>query len=217
MQEYTDLEIIEGLKNTQNDVILYVYDKYLPMVNHLICRMGGTTDDARDIFQDALLIILTKIAKNTLVLNCMFKTFLYCICQNRWKDVLDKRCAATNYLVRNVDIPEDRDFTEYYDEIIYNSMYTKMFEKLNIDCKKIIEFVLRDISPKEIALNFGFTYNYFKKKKCICQKDFIKEINKNPFLKSMIQSRRELIIPEEGQIQKERLFPGTSDPNSSKG
>ena len=195
MSEYSDQEIINGLKNRQNNVIDYLYKNYLPQISHLIYKFGGNKEDAKDVFQDAILILLEKIDKNELVLNCMLKTFLYCICKYRWKDTIYKRLAASNYLDRLDEPSYNEDFSEIYDDEKFEDMFHKMIETLTPARKKILGLTMQNQSLNEIAVNSGYTYNYLKKKKCICQQDFIRKLDNYPSLKSMIRSRRILLIP----------------------
>ena len=112
MKEYTDSEIIECLRNRQSYVVRYLSDRYMPMIRLMVYQMGGSLEDAKDIFQDGLMIMLEKIDNKNFVLTCKFKTFLYCVCENLWKAVLVKRQSATNYLTRRIETESDNDFTE---------------------------------------------------------------------------------------------------------
>jgi hypothetical protein len=82
VKEYTDNEIIECLKNRQSYVVRYLSDRYMPMIRLMVFRMGGTLEDAKDIFQDGLIIMLEKIDNGDFVLTCKFRTFLYVVCEN---------------------------------------------------------------------------------------------------------------------------------------
>ncbi len=192
MTEYSDREIIKCLKNRESYVVRYLFDRYLPMIRLMVYKMGGTGEDAKDIFQDALLIMLQKIDSNEFVLTCKFKTFLYCVCENLWKTILTKRQSASNYLERRIDITVNQDFTEVYDNKLYENMFYDMFETLDPVCKKILKLYWQEFSPKEIAERLGYTYNYIRKKKCECQGDLIKKVNHHPTFK-LIQESQEKI------------------------
>jgi predicted metallo-beta-lactamase superfamily hydrolase len=61
LKEYSDTEIIECLRNRQSYVVHYLSDRYMPMIRLMVFQKGGTTEDARDIFQDGLIIMLEKL------------------------------------------------------------------------------------------------------------------------------------------------------------
>jgi RNA polymerase sigma factor (sigma-70 family) len=185
MKEYSDLEIIECLKNRESHAVRYLFDRYLPMITLMVYNTGGSWEDSKDIFQDALLIILQKIDANEFVLTCKLKTFLYCICENIWNNILSKRKAASNYLKRRSADYSDHDFTETYDNKIYENMFYDVYETLEPLCKDILALYWKDFSAKEIAEKLGYKDTYVRKKKCECQGELIRRINNLPSYKAL--------------------------------
>jgi RNA polymerase sigma factor (sigma-70 family) len=188
VKEYTDNEIIECLRNRQSYVVRYLSDKYVPMIRLMVYQMGGTLEDARDIFQDGLIIMLEKIDNEDFVLTCKFKTFLYSVCVNLWKSVLVKRQAATNYLTRRVEDNYDKDFTEHIDNKLYENIFYSVFETLDPVCRKILKLYWQELSPKEIADTLGYTYGYVRKKKCEGQAELILRVKMHPDYKRIMNS-----------------------------
>jgi len=88
VKEYTDSEVIECLRNRQSYVVHWLSDRYMPMIRLMIYQMGGSAEDASDIFQDGLIIMLEKLDDKNFVLTCKFKTFLYCVCEHFGKRFL---------------------------------------------------------------------------------------------------------------------------------
>lgn len=193
MKEFSDIEIIECLRNRQSYVVRYLSDRYLPMIRLMVTQMGGTSEDAKDIFQDGLIIILEKIDTNKFVLTCKFKTFLYSVCLNLWKAVLDKRKAAANYFNRRVDSSSEVDFSEEYDNQLYESMLNDVFETLDPVCKEILKLYWQEYSPMEIAEKLGYTYGYVRKKKCECQAELLKRISNHPDYKKIKRTEEAIL------------------------
>ena len=81
---YSDKELIQGIKNRDNDVLEYIYQEYYPSIQYLINSNHGSDEAARDLFQDVILVVYTKIRNNELDLNCSFKTFVYAVGRNLW-------------------------------------------------------------------------------------------------------------------------------------
>ena len=185
MKEYSDQEIIECLRNRQGYVVHYLSDRYLPMIRLMVHQWGGTSEDAKDIFQEALLIMLYKIDRDEFVLTCKFKTFLYSVSENLWKTILEKRKAASNYLNRRLDDTSESDFSVLYDNQLYQNIFYDMFETLEPNCKRILKLYWEEYSPKEIAVKLGYTYGYVRKKKCECQGELISKVKNNPKYKSI--------------------------------
>jgi len=180
LKEYTDTEIIECLRNRQSYVVHYLFDRYMPMIRLMVYQKGGTNDDAHDIFQDGLIIMLEKLDNKEFALTCKFKTFLYCVCEHLWKSILDKRQAATNYLSKRSEPETDKDFTELIDHQIYEEIFRDVFETLDPISKKILNLYWQEVSPQEIAHKLGYTYGYVRKKKCEAQNELTEKVKKHP-------------------------------------
>jgi len=186
VKEYSDNEIIECLRNRQRYVVRYLSDRFLPMIRLMVTRMGGTTEDAMDVFQEGLMIIIENIDNKEFALTCKLKTFLYCICEKLWKDVLLKRKAATNYLRRKLDDSDDRDFTEVMDTKLYETILGSVFESLEPSYKKILKLYWEEMSPQEIADKLGLTYGYVRKKKSEAQAELVMRIKRHPDYKKIV-------------------------------
>ena len=189
VKEYSDNEIIECLRSRKSYVVRWLSDRYMPMIRLMVYQMGGSLEDAKDIFQDGLMIMLEKIDDKDYVLTCKFKTYLYCVCENLWKSVLAKRQAATNYLQRRVETGDNNeDFTEIQDNKLYEDIFYEVFETLDPVHKKILKLYWQEMSPKEIAEKLGYTYGYVRKKKCEGQNEFISKVKMHPEYKRIVNS-----------------------------
>jgi RNA polymerase sigma factor (sigma-70 family) len=180
VKEYTDLEIIECLRNRQSYVVRYLSDRYMPMIRLMVYHKGGSLEDSKDVFQDGLMIMLEKIDNKDFVLTCKFKTYLYCVCENLWKAVLVKRQSASNYLTRRIETESENDFSELLDNKLYQTIFWDVFESLDKVSKKILKLYWQEVSPQEIANTLGYTYGYVRKKKCEAQGELIENVKKHP-------------------------------------
>jgi len=188
VKEYTDSEIIECLRNRQSYVVLYLSDEYLPMIRNMVAHLGGSSEDAKDIFQEGLMIILEKIDSREFALTCKFKTFLYCICENLWKSVLDRRHSAANYLQRRTETEEDPDFSEQVDDDLYRDIFMKSFKKLDKSGRKILKLYWKGYSHQEIAEKLNYSYGYVRKKKSESQTELIDTVKNHPEYKKIMES-----------------------------
>ncbi|MCU0474326.1 MAG: sigma-70 family RNA polymerase sigma factor [Bacteroidales bacterium] len=158
------------------------------MIRLLVYKLGGTGEDAKDIFQDGLMIMLEKIDNKNFVLTCKFKTFLYCVCENLWKAVLEKRKASANYLIRRIEIDSDNDFTDLLDNKLYKTIFWGVFESLDKVSKEILKLYWQEISPQEIANTLGYTYGYVRKKKCEAQTELTAKVKRHPDYRRIMNS-----------------------------
>lgn len=186
MKEYSDNEIIECLRNRQSYVVSYLSKRYMPMIRFMVYRKGGSNEDAKDLFQEGLMIILERIDDRSFALTCKFRTFLYCICENLWKALREKREVEANYLSQTTGTEDDTDFTESLDRKLYKSIFLKAFDSLDESGRKVLKLYWQEKSPREIADTLGFTYGYVRKKKSVAQAELVERVKKHPDYKRIM-------------------------------
>ena len=189
MTFYTDDAIVEGLKKRDNGIIRYVYKEYYPTIKFLITTNSGTETDAEDVFQDALVVLYRKIAKENLILTSSFKTFLYSICRNLWLQRLDRRVFSNEFL-------EMEDLSELHDHFLTEEpeeeqekyrLFQQHFLRLSLDCQKVLRLFMGKTSLKEIADIMGFkTEKYAKTRKFMCKEKLKYSIINDPLFKKYL-------------------------------
>ena len=80
----TDKILIEGIKKQDEKIIAEIYNTYFPSIRQFIFINNGTSEDARDVFNDAIVVILLKAREDELSIKCSLKTYIYAICKNLW-------------------------------------------------------------------------------------------------------------------------------------
>jgi len=188
VKEYTDIEIIECLRNRQSYVVHYLSDRYLPMIRLMVANLGGNPEDAKDIFQEGLMIMIEKFDNKEFSLTCKFKTFLYCVCENLWKSIIAKRQAAANYFARRTEPEDEKDFTEVMDNNMCREIFLSVFNTLDSVGKNILKLYWEGVSPQEIADRLGYSYGYVRKKKCEVQAELTEKVKKHPDYKGIVKS-----------------------------
>ena len=171
MRKYTDQEIIQGIKSGESFAVKFLVRDFLPVIRYFISKNNGNDEDAKDIFQDALYIIIEKVYNNDLVLHGTLSTYLFAICKNLWLMALDKQKAAKNYELRRSSGHQDHDFTETVDRVFYENIFRQCFDEMDEVSQKILKMYWMEISPSEIARKLGYTYGYVRKKKSECMKE----------------------------------------------
>ena len=155
----TDSEIVFGILNNSENAIKRLYVAYFPMVLQLIINNNGTADDAKDIYQEALIVLYNKIKKGDFELNSKLKTFIYSVCRRLWL----KRLSQMNRYAGDIHDFQDHfpveDEVEQHNErdIQFNKMQSAL-QLLGEPCKTIIEdFYINNRSMQEICEDFGYT------------------------------------------------------------
>ncbi|MEO7306209.1 MAG: sigma factor, partial [Ferruginibacter sp.] len=76
--------LLEGLASNDGTVIEAIYRDNYPMIQGFILNNNGNSDEARDIFQEAMIVIYEKAVSGNFELNCLLKTYLYSVCRRLW-------------------------------------------------------------------------------------------------------------------------------------
>ena len=69
MKQYAVDEILNGIRKRSDKVLHYVYHENYPTVKSFIIENRGNSQDAKDIFQEGLVIIFRKVTSGELMLD----------------------------------------------------------------------------------------------------------------------------------------------------
>ena len=160
----SDDKIIQAIKKGDESALDVLYKKHFRMMAKLVMRNNGTEDDAKDIFQDALIIFWQKVSSGDLVLTSKISTYLYSVCQNLWRKELVRKARESNEEVERVD-EVDLDQSEKI-KIIRNCV-----NQMGDACKQILTLYYFDgLTMNEIAERLDFANsNTAKTKKYKCK------------------------------------------------
>ena len=79
-----DRQTLAGLRNKDNQAYEILYKFYFPVVESFILKNSGNREDARDIFQETILVLLSKVPTEDFELTSSLKTYLFSISSNLW-------------------------------------------------------------------------------------------------------------------------------------
>lgn len=160
-----DHEILERVSRGDEEALDYLYKKYYKMMTRIVLNNSGTEDEAKDIFQDALLVFWQKAISGNLTLTSKISTYIYSICLNLWRKELDRKSRNSGEMV---DTPVFQDYEREEKANIINDCINQLGET----CRKILTYHYFDgLSMQDIAekLEFANT-DTAKTKKYKCKK-----------------------------------------------
>ena len=155
----TDSEVILGILNNSETVLKRLYLAYFPMVLQLIINNSGNQDDAKDVYQEAIIVLYNKVKGGNFELSSKLKTYIYSICRRLWL----KRLTQMNRYGGDIHdfqeyLPVEEDVDHHSDRDIQFSKMESSLALLGEPCKTIIEdFYIYDRSMQEICEKFGYT------------------------------------------------------------
>ena len=154
-----EIVLLEGLAKNDRQAAETIYRQHFGMVQSLVIHNNGTADDARDIFQEAMIVLYEKSRSGTFELNCQLKTYVYSVSRRLWLKKLSQRqkyLPDMNGVEETVQVEDDIDLHEQRNGEF--QVMEKALLSLGEPCKSLLEaFYLQKRNMTEIAGSFGYT------------------------------------------------------------
>jgi DNA-directed RNA polymerase specialized sigma24 family protein len=79
-----DQQLVAQLRANQPEGFTFLYQHSYPAVERYVRQNQGTTDEAKDVFQDTLLILLSNVREPEFQLTASLKTYVFSISKHLW-------------------------------------------------------------------------------------------------------------------------------------
>lgn len=152
-------ELLKGLARNDKNSIESIYRENYTSIQSFVLNNNGSVDDARDIFQEAMIVLYEKSRLATFSLNCQLKTYVYSICRRLWLkrlQQLGKFSTQIENLEEVVPVEEEiEDHEKKNDDFI---LMEHAMAKIGEPCKSLLDaYYLQKKNMQEIASEFGYT------------------------------------------------------------
>lgn len=155
----TDREVVLGILNNSEDALNKLYTGYFPMVLQFILNNNGDEDDAKDVYQEGIIVLYNKIKGGNFELSSKLKTYIYSVCRRIWLKKLAQQSRKTSNIADFEDVIATEDDVEQHEE--KDQQFEKMqaaLLHLGEPCKTIIQdFYINNLSMQDICEKFGYT------------------------------------------------------------
>lgn len=155
----TEQALLKGLASNDSKAIETIYKDNFTMVQSFILHNNGSYDDARDIFQEAMIALYEKAQSDSFVLTCQIKTYVYSICRRLWLKRLQQLGRYSNQvdsLEETVPVEQDLDIHEKRNAEF--AIMDRAMSSLGEPCKSLLEgYYLKKMGMQELAAEFGYT------------------------------------------------------------
>ena len=156
--EINEKLLLQGLARNDKRAIETIYKDNYNMIQALVINNNGSTEDAKDIFQEAMIVLYEKVQSGSFELNCQLKTFVYSVSRRIWlkRLMLQNRFSVSDGHEEMISV--DDEVEEHEKRNTEFIMMEKAMNGLGEPCKSLLEaFYMQKKSMQEIALNFGYT------------------------------------------------------------
>ena len=181
-----DLPILEGLMEGQREATELVYSRCFNQVRIMIENHSGSEDDARDVFQDALIALYKRLHKSDFNLTCKLSSYIQIMCRNMWRSKTRnvQMTTSTDTIAHEV-VDIDADVVEQMAGSARRNLMFKHFSELSEDCRKILEQFFAKTPMKEIAAMLDTSEGYIKKRKHVCKSRLMANVQSDPLFKEL--------------------------------
>lgn len=152
--------ILERIRSNDENALRLLYQLHYTMVLNMVLRNSGSHEDARDVYQEAMIALYQQVKHKSLVLRCKLRTYIYAIARRLWLNRLREKARMTTSFTdieSVIDLqPEDESFIESHEQR-YRYM-NECLEKLGEPCATILkDYYTRKMSMQVIAEKMGYT------------------------------------------------------------
>ena len=151
--------LIEGLAREDKVSIERIYKENFKMIHSFVINNSGNSDDAADIFQEAMIVLFEKSRLGTFELTCQLKTYIYSICRRLWLKRLQNSQRLYNNLENSDDVVSvDEDLEHHEKKQSEFQIMEEAMGKIGEPCKSLLEaYYIQKKQMQEIAADFGYT------------------------------------------------------------
>jgi len=154
-----DQLLLKGLAENDKNSIETIYRLNYTMIQTFVLNNSGSVDDARDIFQEAMVVLYEKSKATTFSLNCQIKTYVYSICRRLWLKRLQQLSKfSTQVESLEETVPVEEEIEEH--EKVNNDfiLMEHAMGKIGEPCKSLLDaYYLQKKNMQEISSEFGYT------------------------------------------------------------
>lgn len=192
--KYTDEQIFKQIKEgNKQEVLQELYKEYYPKLERYICSRNGLSEDAKDIFQESIIIFYQKVITNTISYpQYKASSFILGVSQKLWINkirkgkVIEKHQEYVKLHEKDIDIDNfDHLLTDRRKELAKN-----ILGSLGDKCKDILTLVFyNNLTLKEIAQELGYaSEDSAKTSHYRCRQKLIQKYKDNHQLKELLQN-----------------------------
>ena len=176
-----DARILDLIRKGDEEALVLLYASNRKPIYSFVARNNGTTADAEDLLQDALIVLWERVGAGRYEHEAKISTFLYATARNMWLRRLARQRREVPIGIHAEEPIEDG--ASALDAIISNEQETtiaRALQTLGEPCRKLLLlFYWEERSMEQIAAELGFANaETVKSKKYQCKKALQKLLRK---------------------------------------
>lgn len=170
-----DIPLTQKLKSKDKTALKEIYQQYFAPCARIVLKDGGSNEDAREVFQEAVFSLLMKLENEDFVIQSNLKGYLSQSCFNIW--VKHKRRgrkfiseADLSMKIETVDDGKRIMLEKEKEEEQYTQMYTCL-NKLSENCNTLLKLsFFKKMKDEDIARQMEYKTGFVKQKRMRCMR-----------------------------------------------
>ncbi len=164
--------LIEGLTHNEDAAFEFVYRQYYKMTAQYVGTNKGSKDDAQDVFQEALIVLVKNLRNKDFKLSAKVSTYLFAIAKKYWLYKLrGNKDSSLEIENLNTDhlIEDDSGLLAENEYDVKHSIIGEVFHLMKEDCRELLtQYYFNKSALGEIAKRMGWSDDFVKVKKRRC-------------------------------------------------
>ena len=151
--------LLEGLAQHDNQAIEAIYRDNYAMIQAFVLNNSGNIDEARDLFQETMIVLFEKACSGSFELHCQLKTFIYSVSRRLWlKRLQQMQRFGTRSEGLEETIPVEEELESHQKRNDDFELMEKAMGTIGEPCKSLLNaYYLQKKNMQEIADSFGYT------------------------------------------------------------
>jgi len=151
--------LLKGLAANEAGAIETIYRENYGIIQSFIIKNRGYPEDAKDIFQEAMIVLYEKAKSDSFELTCQIKTYLYSVCRRLWLKKLQQVQRHTGVVeIKEETVPVEEELEAHIKKNEYLMLMEQTMDKIGEPCKSLLQaYYFQKKSMQEIADLFGYT------------------------------------------------------------
>ena len=137
--EINEKALLQGLARNDKRAVETIYKENYNLIQALVINNNGTTDDAKDIFQEAMIVLFEKVQTGTFELSCQIKTFIYSVSKRLWLKRLMQQSRFSISDGHEDIVAVDEEVEEHEKRNTEFTMMEKAMSGLGEPCKSLLD------------------------------------------------------------------------------
>jgi RNA polymerase sigma factor (sigma-70 family) len=189
---YTDSEIIQSVRQggrSCEQVMEYLYGRYVNQILAFVRERNGTEEEAKDVYQDAIVNLLLAIQDGRFEGRSAVSTYLFAISKNLWYRRFRRQNLEGDYRATLTEADTDAETPELLLlEADRQAQLDSILDQLKEKCREVLSLWSQKYAMKEIAESLGYqNEQVVRNKKNLCLKELKNMLQQQPELRQKIQ------------------------------